>query len=368
MIRYTKGNLLETQAEALVNTVNTVGVMGKGVALMFKEAFPENFRAYQKACKNNEVQVGRMFVTTQDALMGPRWIINFPTKEHWRSKTRVEWVERGLEDLRRVVEEEGIRSIALPPLGCGNGGLAWDRVRPLIEEYLGRLDDIEIIVHEPTREYQNVRKRTGVEALTPARALIVDLIRRYSLAGPDCSILEIQKLAWFLESRIRDSGMRDPLDLRYQANRYGPYADRLTHLLNSLDGSYLQCDKRLADAGPMDLIRFNPDKEDRVSAYLRSDEGSPYVPLLEATDDLIDGFQSPMGLELLATVDWLLREEGCAPDVRSVREALAQWPGGETAGRRKLDLFDERLLGLALEHLHRNRDNVDRTRATTGLV
>ena len=122
MISFTKGNLLDADVEALVNTVNEVGVMGKGIALMSKEAYPDNFREYAKACKKGEVEVGRMFVTRPDQLIGPKWIVNFPTKKHWRAKTKIEWITDGLVDLREFVEDNSVRSIAIPPLGSGNGG------------------------------------------------------------------------------------------------------------------------------------------------------------------------------------------------------------------------------------------------------
>jgi len=353
MIHYTRGNLLEADVEALVNTVNTVGVMGKGVALMFKEAFPDNFQAYAEACNQGEVAVGRMFVTERDVLIGPRWIINFPTKQHWRSRTRMEWVEAGLADLVRVIQEKGIRSVAVPPLGCGNGGLRWDAVRPRIEAALNNLEGVDVWVYEPTREYQNVRKQRGVEKLTPARGLVAEAVRRYSMQGLDCSILEVQKLAWFLENSLRDLGLADPdpLDLRFSANRYGPYAHRLTHLLDGLDGSYLHCDKRLADAEPLDLIEFNPDKRSQLTAYLASEEARDFAPALERAEALIEGFQSPFGLELLATVDWLLRREGYPATLEGIRAGLERWPGGRDAGQRKLRLFDARVIGLALERL-----------------
>lgn len=353
MIRYTQGNLLEADADALVNTVNTVGVMGKGVALMFKEAYPENFRAYASACKAGEVEVGQVFVTERRDLMGPRWIINFPTKQHWRSRTQPEWIESGLKDLRRVIEEYGIRSIALPPLGCGNGGLDWHKVQPLIEAELGSLANTDILVFEPTSKYQNVQKRHGVERLTPARALVSELVRRYWVLGLECSILEVQKLAWFLETSLSDLRLNepDPLDLRFSANRYGPFAPRLTHLLDRLDGSYLQCEKRLADAQPLDLIWFNHDKREKVSTYLASSEAKKYLPALERASEIIDGYQSPLGLELLATVDWILRRMERPAEVEAIRTALREWPGGESAAQRKLRLFDDRMIGFALRKL-----------------
>lgn len=351
MIRYTKGNLLDSRAEAVVNTVNTVGIMGKGIALMFKEAFPANFRAYEAACKDDQVRTGRMFVTERPAILGaPRWIINFPTKQHWRGKARLEWIEAGLEDLRRVIVENGIRSVALPPLGCGNGGLDWRKVRPLIETMLADLQDVEIVVYEPTTQYQNVAKAAGVEKLTPARALIAELVRRYWILGIECSLLEIQKLAWFLEREIAASGLPNELDLQFVAHRYGPYADRLKHLLDYLDGSYLRSDVRIPDAKPADVIAFNDSKKDLVAAYLKS-EAAPYLPALERVSRRIDGFESPLGMELLATVDWLIAREGRRPELQDIKAGLHNWPGGPDAGSRKLRLFDDRMLELAIDRL-----------------
>jgi hypothetical protein len=179
-------------------------------------------------------------------------------------------------------------------------------VRPLIEATLGDVSDVEVIVYEPTAKYQNVAKKQGVEKLTPARVLIAEAVRRYWVLGIECTLLEVQKLAWFLERSIHRLGLQDPLELRFAANRYGPYAHRLTKLLEGLDGSYLHCDKRLADAGAFDTIWFEDAKRGKLELYLKSAEAQEYVPALEATDALIDGFQSPLGMEALATVDWLL--------------------------------------------------------------
>ena len=253
MMRFVQGNLLEAPVEALVNTVNTVGVMGKGIALMFKEAFPANFRAYEDACKRHEIKIGRMFVTETGALSGPKWIINFPTKKHWRQPSKLEWITEGLGDLKRVIEQKHIHSVALPPLGSGNGGLNWSDVREEVERVLGDLENVEVVVYEPIEKYQNVAKRTGVEKLTPARALVAEMIRRYWVLGIECTYLEVQKLGWFLERSIQSLGIDDPLKLEFVADKYGPYSDRLRHLLNNLDGTYLHCDKRLSDAGPSTL-------------------------------------------------------------------------------------------------------------------
>jgi O-acetyl-ADP-ribose deacetylase (regulator of RNase III) len=333
MIRFIRGNLLEAPAEALVNTVNEVGVMGKGIALMFREAFPESARAYEAAAKNGEVHIGTMLMTREHDLTGDRWIIHFPTKKHWRHPSKLDWIRAGLKDLVRVIRDNGIRSVAVPPLGCGNGGLEWFQVRREIEAELSNLEDVEVIVYEPTDVYQNAPKREGIEELTPARALIVELVRRYSVLGLDCTNLEVQKLGWFLQRVIRKQGLPDPLNLQYAANRFGPYADRLRHLLNGVDGSYLHCEKRLSDAGPFDLIWFDDSRRGAVEAYLSTAECQPYVSALEETARIIDGFESPLGMELLATVDWSIAEMKCAATLKGVRQGLGHWPGGKAASR-----------------------------------
>jgi len=351
MLRYTKGNLLKADVDALVNTVNTVGVMGKGIALMFKEAFPENYKIYAGACKAHKIHVGRMFVTEHGDMLGPKWIINFPTKKHWRQPTKMEWVADGLQDLVRVIRENKVKSIAIPPLGSGNGGLEWRLVRNEIEAALSDLHDVDILVYEPASKYQNVAKKQGVQKLTPARALIAELVRQYWVLGIECTLLEIQKLAWFLERNIERLAPDNPLDLQFEANNFGPYANRLEHLLNALDGSYLHCDKRIADASPADIIWFNDSKKDHVQTYLKSAKAKPYSKALESTSALIDGFESPLGMELLATVDWLMVKGDCAADLGCIKSGLKRWPGGSKAAQRKQKLFDDRLLGLALERL-----------------
>jgi len=150
MIHYRHDNLLHSETEALVNAVNTVGVMGKGIALQFKVAFPLNYKLYQKACKQGVVKTGKMFVTETGYLAGPKYIINFPTKADWRTSGRIEYIEQGLEDLVRVIKEKNIKDIAIPALGCGNGGLDWKDVKPLIEKKLGQLSDsVKIEVYVP---------------------------------------------------------------------------------------------------------------------------------------------------------------------------------------------------------------------------
>ncbi len=350
MIQFTQGNLLEGDVDAVVNTVNTVGVMGKGIALMFKERYPANFKAYKAACKAGEVQVGRLFVTASDELDGPRWIINFPTKQDWRSPSRLEWVKDGLTALREFIAQNRIRSIAVPPLGCGNGGLAWPVVRELIESSLGDLPETRVIVFEPTEKYQNVAKKQGVMKLTPARAMISELVRRYAVLGIECTILEVQKMAWFLERFVEHYRLPKELDFKFQANRYGPYSNRLEHLLDSLDGSYLACDKRLSDASPFDSIRFKESESPKVELFLKT-EAKEYHAAFDQLLTFIDGFQSPLGMEALATVDWLITREGCQADLTSIKQGIARWPVDDKAAERKSRIFTDRLLDASLVRL-----------------
>jgi O-acetyl-ADP-ribose deacetylase (regulator of RNase III) len=350
MIKFTKGNLLNIEAEALVNTVNTVGIMGKGIALMFKEAFPDNFAAYARACDAGEVSVGKVHIFEREGFLNPRFIVNFPTKKHWRQPSKIEWIEDGLRDLRQLIIEKHIKSIALPPLGAGNGKLDWPDVKARIIATLSDLEDIDITVFEPTDRYQNVSKRAGVDKLTPARAVVAELVRRYWVLGIECTMMEVQKLAWFAERVIVARGIQNVLNLQFVQNRYGPYAHRLSHMLDALDGSYLHCEKRIADASPGDIVWFEYGKADQLAAFLKS-VGREVLPIIDETECLIEGFQSPLGLELLSTIDWITNVDGVPATLDSVRNAVRRWPGGPGSAERKAKLFNDRLIELALTRL-----------------
>lgn len=356
MITYKTGNLLDADVEALVNTVNTVGVMGKGVALMFKERFTENMKAYTEACKAGEVQTGKMFVTNTNELLGVAWIINFPTKQHWRNNSKMEWIDTGLQDLRRFIIENNIKSIAIPPLGAGNGGLKWQEVKPKIVEALQDLENVDISIYEPTTQYQNVKKKVGVSSLTPARALVLELIRRYLIIGMDCSQVEVQKLVYMLNRSIASKNLDDPFDLNFSVNRYGPYANKLTHLLNNLDGYYLLSNKRITDVQAFEsTIRFNYDHKLTVQEYLQTaNKGEAYLPALKEVVQIIDGFESPYGMELLATIDWLVHKEQVEPTLESIKQGLGNWFAESHEpkwGQRKLKIFDDKSINLAIERL-----------------
>lgn len=350
MIEFRQGNLLEADADALVNTVNTVGVSGKGIALMFKEAFPQNFREYERASKANELQPGDLFITERNDMLGPRWIINFATKKHWRHPSRIEWIKHGLVCLRHEILSRKIQSVAIPPVGAGNGGLDWSNVRTMVIDALADLD-CRVLVYEPTSQYQNVVKRDGVERLTPARAMMAAIIRRYEILGSECSILEAQKLAWFLAQAMRRLGLSNPIASDFAANRYGPYSEQVRHLLNSLDGSYLACERRVADARPFDRINFKSERADRLTAYLTTADAAPYRAAIDWVAESIDGFQSPHGLELLATIDWLHRRSNVPLDTDAMLPAIAGWPGPEGAAERKAKVFTRPHVDVAVSHL-----------------
>jgi hypothetical protein len=260
------------------------------------------------------------------------------------------WIDEGLTDLRRFIIENDIKSIAIPPLGSGNGGLEWQAVKVKIEKKLADLTDVEILVFEPTIKYQNLAKKSVVEALTPARALVAELVRRYSILGMECSLLEIQKLAWFLQRVIEAKNLNNELKLNFVANNYGPYANNLEHLLNKLDGSYLKSDKRIPDCGPLDVIAFNDANKQDVVSFLHN-EGKAFLPALEKASEIIDGFESPFGMELLSTVDWLLVNEGCDATLASIKKGVANWPAGTKWAKRKLALFDDKSLQIAIDRL-----------------
>lgn len=235
MIDIAKGNILEADAEALVNTVNCEGFMGKGIALQFKHALPENFKAYESACHAGQVVPGRMFVFDNGRLINPRYAINFPTKRHWRGKSRITDIQSGLKALIADVRKLGLRSIAVPPLGCGLGGLDWREVRPLIEKAFSELPDVHVLLYEPvgTPDAKAMPVRTKRPHLTSARALFIRLMDAYAALEYSRTLLEVQKLAYFLQ----EAG--EPLRLKYEAGHYGPYATNLNKVLEMMEGPYI---------------------------------------------------------------------------------------------------------------------------------
>jgi len=331
-ICYVQGDLLKAPAEALVNTVNTVGVMGKGVALQFKQAFPDNYHAYKAACERGEVRIGRIFVFDRGPFAQPRYILNFPTKKHWRHPSRVEYIQEGLEDLVRLVREYGIRFLALPPLGAGNGGLDWQVVKPLVEEALRPLEGLKVWVYEPQAKLRVTAPSGKKPRLTVARAALLELFALYGALGEPIGRLEAQKLAYFLQEAGLD------LRLSFVPQRYGPYAEALNHVLQHLEGHYLRGYGDRASPSGMVLL---PGVLEEADQLLR---GHPEVrDAVQRAWKLVQGFDSAYGLELLATVHWVLTREG-ARTPEDVLDVVRKWEG-------KAARFKEAHLRAAYHHL-----------------
>jgi O-acetyl-ADP-ribose deacetylase (regulator of RNase III) len=319
MIKLTKGDLLKADAEALVNTVNCVGVSGRGIALQFSKAFPDNFKAYAAACRRGDVQPGRMFVFETGQFTNPRYIINFPTKRHWRGQSRMEDIEAGLASLVQEVKARGIRSLAIPPLGAGLGGLQWAEVRPRIEAALAQLPEVETIIYEPSEvgaSAQPAKPSTKVPKMTPGRAVLVSLMERYliGLLDPYVTLLEVHKLMYFMQ----EAG--EPLKLQYAKGPYGPYAENLRHVLARIDGHLI--------SGYADGVD-NPAKQLELVPGAIAD-GAQFMAQhpdtaerFERVADLVQGFETPFGLELLSTVHWVAAREGATTSAEAEERAYA---------------------------------------------
>jgi O-acetyl-ADP-ribose deacetylase (regulator of RNase III) len=333
----TRGNLLNADAEALVNTVNCVGVMGKGVALQFKQAFPQNFQAYEQAYKRGKLRTGQMLVVPTMAVGNPKYIINFPTKVHWKGKSRLEYIDTGLEALVEEIQHLGIQSIAVPPLGCGNGGLDWRDVEPRIRAAFQRIPTVRALVFEPdgAPATDEMAIRTARPGLTRARALLILLLTRYREIGYRSSLLEVQKLAYFLQAG------GEPMKLAYVKHKYGPYAENLNFVLQRLEGHYL---RGYGDRSQRAEIRLVPGATDEAHAFLESFEDARGQ--LVRVERLIEGFESPYGMELLATIHWVVNEHPLiADDEAAVVKYVRAWSA------RKGELFTPRHIRLAWERL-----------------
>ena len=303
MIEYKNGDILAENVEALVNTVNCVGIMGRGIALQFKNTFPDNFRAYVTACKHHEVQPGRMFVFDADRLMNPRYIINFPTKRHWKGKSRIEDIELGLADLAKEIRSRNIKSIAVPPLGSGLGGLDWSEVRPRIEAALNKIDGLKVVLFEPNKTMDiRANYSTNVPKMTAGRAVLIKLMHRYldGLLDPFITLLEIHKLMYFMEQA------GEPLRLNYQKGPYGPYSENLRHVLKALEGHMVSGYSDGGDA-PDKQLQLVPGALEDAATFLSNETAAR--DRLEKVGKLVEGFESPFGLELLSTVHWVVSEE-----------------------------------------------------------
>lgn len=340
MIEIARGNILKADAEALVNTVNCMGFMGKGIALQFKKAHPANYNAYRKACAAKQVKPGRMFVFETGSMLNPRYIINFPTKRDWRGKSRLDDIDAGLQALIKELRERGIESIAVPSLGCGLGGLNWHDVRPRIESAFASLPGVRVLLFEPvgTPDAKTMPVRTKRPHLTVARALFVKLMEQYSELAYRLTLLEMQKMAYFLQ----EAG--EHLRLQYEEGIYGPYAHNLNKVLEVLEGHYI---RGYGDNQKPDVeIELLPGAVHEADKYL-ADLAEP-KKRLERVADLIEGFETPYGMELLASVHWLaVHHEPKATEQDAAIELLYAWTV------RKRNMFRAEHVRIAWERLQK---------------
>jgi len=338
MIRSATGDILAADAEALVNTVNCVGIMGRGIALQFKNAFPANFKAYAAACARQEVQPGRMFVFETGTMTNPKYIINFPTKRHWRGKSRIADIESGLQALVAEIRRLGVRSIAIPPLGSGLGGLHWPDVSGRIEATLRDVGDVDVLVYEPNGAPDVHRMARGRDApkMTAGRAALVVLMHRYlgGLMDPFVTLLEVHKLMYFMQ----EAGQ--PLRLRYAKASYGPYAENLRHVLHAIEGHLVSGYPDGGDS-PDKQIELVPGAVVDAQVFLKEDRQTKVR--FERVAELVEGFESPFGLELLATVHWVATREG-APTTEDVIGNVYAWNDRKSR-------FSRRQIGLAFDVL-----------------
>lgn len=295
---------MDSTAQALVNTVNTVGVMGKGIALQFKNQFPNNYKTYKEACDNKELKIGMLLVTEEESLLsGKKFIINFPTKTHWRYPSEYEYIEKGLAALVGVIQEKNIESIAIPPLGSGNGGLDWTIVRAMIESKLQGLD-CEVFLYEPTHAIKETLKKERVK-LTPARAMMLSVLYDLVRNGEFVSEFAAEKAAYFLQR----FGASEAFKLDFKPNFYGPYSGKVRHVLYHLNGSFIM-GYSSKDKKPFEELSLIMDAEKDVKAFLESKENEPYNEIVTKTKKFLSGYYSPFGLELLSTIDFIKAEKG----------------------------------------------------------
>lgn len=349
MIKYTKGNLLEASTEALVNTVNTVGVMGKGIALQFKKEYPANFRVYAKACKDKSFKTGELLVVKDRNINGEKLIINFPTKAHWRGKSKYEYIVSGLKDLQKVITEKQIKSIAIPPLGCGNGGLDWLKVKTLLEQFLGELKEVEILIYEPNDEIKTWLKEnqsSKIVQLTTARAMLLYAMFYYETLGEESNLFVANKLAYFFQ-RI---GVSDFKRLNFKPHYYGPYSEQISHILHDLNGAYLKGMEQM-NVRPFESIELQYGQLETVSDFVHKLE-SKKIEQLKSLIKLISGFQSALSLETLATVDYILKDKPSAT-LTEVTQAIQQWSS------RKGNLFQPEHIRIAYEHLQKYSSHLE---------
>ena len=344
-LKIASGDLLKADVEAVINTVNCVGVMGKGIALQFKKKWPAAYKEYKKVCDAKELRPGMMHVFERGKIAEkPHYIINFPTKDHWRGKSKIEFIDEGLVSLIESIKQHNIKSIAIPPLGCGNGGLEWEMIAERLEHYLKELsEEVDIYIYPPegAPEAKSLVVNTQRPNMTAGRAVLVKLIELYSRSNYSLSKIEVQKLCYFAQE------LGQPLRLNYTKNQFGPYADNLKHVLNAVDGHFI------TGVGDHDTSNMGLVLTDGVVVeaddFLKGDSST--LNILPRIERLIDGFETPFGMELLATVHWIITKEVKCYDLDKVYAAIEKWSSTESWNVRKASLMKKPIVEKTIKHL-----------------
>ena len=347
MIKCITGNIFESKAEALINTVNTKGVMGKGIALQFKQSFPDMYKEYEHECREGNISIGKMHVWKNDTMFGTQYIINFPTKKDWKHPSKIEYIEEGLKDLVRVSKEYKISSIAIPPLGCGNGGLEWDTVKEKIYAALEGINDLNIELYEPSSDFILKPKAKEVK-MTASRALVLQVFKQYCVLGYELTLLEIHKLCFFLQE------FGEPLRLRFKKDYYGPYADNIRHVLLNFEGVYTQGFRDGTRNKPDQIIKLLPRAVSESDEYFETNktELTESLQRLTKVKELIEGFESPFGLELLSTVYWIVKHDGVdVNNYEKVTDSVQVW------NSRKKNLMKPEFIRVALDRIAKFQGN-----------
>lgn len=352
MIRFMHGNLFESKAEALVNTVNCVGVMGKGIAYQFRRAYPAMFHDYESRCKRGEVRLGEVTHFREK----DRLIINFPTKGHWRSQSSLTDIHSGLVSLRTLLEKEQIHSIALPPLGCGNGGLHWPDVKQAIIEALGPLSAVDVEVYEPAGKFETAGKFESEVAQKPRLSLSHYVLTALRLELHSHKKLDMQKAAYFFNVYHGAEYPKEASYFRFIHHKFGPYCADLDRLLltvkDALDHTGMTVKELLEDGIHQ---RLSGADADRLRLML---------PAVQQAADLCNAESSQ--IEALATVHAVIGEGGLMTDAKIVEQFMSWSPekaqrfGEEDvlralAALEKWDLVTRSLLGYTLPTRMDNR-------------
>jgi O-acetyl-ADP-ribose deacetylase (regulator of RNase III)/uncharacterized protein YwgA len=328
MIRALIGDLFESRAQTLVNTVNTVGVMGKGVAEQFKKRFPLMFEDYKRRTDREAVRLGEPYLF-HDPL--GQWIVNFPTKGHWRSPSRLADIERGLDYLAEHVDEWGVTSIAMPPLGCGNGGLEWSEVGPLIYQKLHRLR-VDVEVYAPygtpkqqlTTEFLAAPSQISLEGkgqrakpLKPEWVVLMEVLRALEAqpyASPVGRVI-FQKICYV----VTEMGV--PTGFRFDKGSYGPFAGEVKLALHDFANRNWLNEQQL---GRMLALRVAPQYEKERNRF--RDEIKPYTKKIEKTVDLFSRIKSTDQAEEVMTVLFASRQlKRSKPDVNVTERDLFEY-------------------------------------------